>query len=208
MLVDSSSSGSFIDKHLVHKLGIPKIKLPHPKLLVNANHSMNKQIIHVMWLDICIGPVKDSVCFAIANLRKSGAFLGFDWLEHLNPIIDWRKRHATFSTEPLPCDKLLEDGDRVLWIDLEAHAAWLTVWTTIDKTKPSPLNLVPEHLHGFSDIFLKEGFNELPPHCEWDHAIELVPGAKLRDCKIYPLSPGQQCELDSFIEENLASHRI
>jgi len=42
MLVDSGSSGSLINKHLVNKLGIPKIKLPHPKLLINTNHSLNE----------------------------------------------------------------------------------------------------------------------------------------------------------------------
>ena len=67
---------------------------------------------------------------------------------------------------------------------------------------------MPSHLHEFADIFLKEGFNELPPHHEWDHAIKLVPGARLRDCKVYPLSPGQQRELDTFIEENLTSQWI
>jgi len=158
-------------------------------------------------LDICIGPVRDSVCFAIANLGKSGAFLGFNWLERLNPIIDWRKWRATFPTEPPPCDEPLEDGDRVLWIDLEARAAWSMARTTVEP-QTSLLSLVPQHLHEFSDVFLKEGFDELPPHREWDHAIELIPGAKLRDCKVYPLSPGQQCELNTFIEENLASHRI
>ena len=160
-----------------------------------------------MQLDICIGPVRDSVCFAIANLGKSGAFLGFNWLERLNPIIDWRKWRATFPTEPPPCDEPLEDGDRVLWIDLEARAAWSMARTTVEP-QTSLLSLVPQHLHEFSDVFLKEGFDELPPHREWDHAIELIPGAKLRDCKVYPLSPGQQCELNTFIEENLASHRI
>ena len=48
MLVDSSSSGSLIDKHLVHRLGIPKTKLPHLKLLINADHSMNEQVTHII----------------------------------------------------------------------------------------------------------------------------------------------------------------
>jgi len=90
MLVDSGSSGSLIDKHLVEKLGIPKIRLAHLKLLVNADHSMNNRITHIVHLDICIGPVQDLVVFAIANLRKAGAFLDFDWLECLNPVIDWK----------------------------------------------------------------------------------------------------------------------
>jgi len=99
----------------------------------------------------------------------------------------------------------VDDGDKILWIDLETCATSSKIELS---DQSSPLNWVPTHLHEFADIFLKESFDELPPHREWDHAIELVPGAKLRDCKIYPLSSGQQCELNTFIEDNLSSQRI
>jgi len=82
MLVNSGSSGSLIDKHLVKRLNIPKIKLVRPKLLVN------ERITHIVHLDLRIGLVKDTVIFVIANLGKAGAFLGFDWLERMNLIID------------------------------------------------------------------------------------------------------------------------
>jgi hypothetical protein len=42
----------------------------------------------------------------------------------------------------------------------------------------------------------------------WDHAIKLEPGAKPTNCKVYPLAPNEQAELDEFIQENLASGRI
>ena len=100
---------------------------------------------------------------------------------------------------------ILDEGDKLLWVDLEACATTLEAGGTSGN---SPLNQVPGHLHEFADIFLKEGFDELPPHREWDHAIKLVPGAKLHDCKIYLLSPDQQHELDIFIEENLTSQQI
>ena len=88
MLVNSGSSRSLIDKHLVECLGIPKIKLAHSKLLINADHSMNECITHIVHLNFCIRPVKDSAYFTITNLGKAGAFLGFDGLECLNPVID------------------------------------------------------------------------------------------------------------------------
>ena len=199
MLIDSGSSGSLIDKHLVDKLGIPKIKLAHPRLLLNADHSKNDQITHVVCLDVHIGSVKDSVVFMIANLGKAGAFFGFDRLECLNPVIDWRRRWATFP-EPTADTVSLDNGDKILWVDLETCATSSKIELS---DQSSPLNQVPTHLHKFANIFLKEGFDELPPHCKWDHAIKLVPGAKLRDCKIYPLLPGQQRELDTFIKDNL-----
>jgi len=201
MLIDSGSSRSLIDKHLVERLNILKIKLTHPKLVVNAAHSLNERITHVVCLDLCIGPVKNTILFTVANLGKADVFLGFDWLEHINPVIDWKQRCATSPNHTVDVP-VLDEGDKVLWVDLEARATSLEFRGI---SGDSPLNQVPDHLHKFANIFLKEGFDKLPPHRKWDHAIELVPGAKLQDCKVYPLSPRQQCELDTFIEENLTS---
>jgi hypothetical protein len=38
--------------------------------------------------------------------------------------------------------------------------------------------------------------------------IELIPGAKALSCKVYPLAPNEQSEMDAFIHENLSSGRI
>jgi len=48
----------------------------------------------------------------------------------------------------------------------------------------------------------------LPEHRKWDHAIELTPGAEPKSSKVYPLSPLEQEELDTFLEENLHTGRI
>ena len=48
----------------------------------------------------------------------------------------------------------------------------------------------------------------MPNPKPWDHAIELIPGEKPSNCKIYPLSPVEQKELDIFLRENLDSGRI
>jgi len=57
-------------------------------------------------------------------------------------------------------------------------------------------------------VFVKEDFDILPEHRQWDHAIELIPGSELKSLKVYPLSPVEQKELDSFLEENLHTRRI
>jgi hypothetical protein len=69
-------------------------------------------------------------------------------------------------------------------------------------------NVVPDYLHDFEDVFMEESFDALPERKKWDHAIELVPNAQTRNCKIYPLSPVEQKGLDEFIKENLASGHI
>src|SRR5688572_8133418 len=74
--------------------------------------------------------------------------------------------------------------------------------------KKSFEELVPSHYHQFKDIFSKESFDQLPERKLWDHAIELKPGSEPSRCKLYPLSPLEQAELDAFIEEHLKSGKI
>jgi len=61
---------------------------------------------------------------------------------------------------------------------------------------------------GFKSMFTKEDFNILLEHQQWDYAIELVLGLKPKSLKVYPLSPVEQKELDSFLEKNLCTRQI
>jgi len=57
-------------------------------------------------------------------------------------------------------------------------------------------------------VFAKKDFDILPEHRKWDHAIELIPGTEPKLSKVYLLSPLEQAELDTFLEENLRTRRI
>jgi len=67
---------------------------------------------------------------------------------------------------------------------------------------------LPDYTKGFELVFTKEDFDILPEHRQWDHTIELIPGSEPKSSKVYPLSPVEQKELDSFLEENLHTGRI
>ena len=60
-----------------------------------------------------------------------------------------------------------------------------------------------DYAKGFELVFVKEDFNILLEHRQWDHAIELIPGSESKSSKVYPLSPVEQKELNFFLEENL-----
>ena len=64
---------------------------------------------------------------------------------------------------------------------------------------------LPGYAKGFESVFAKKNFDILLEHRQWDHAIELVPGLEPKSLKVYPLSPVEQKELDSYLEENLHS---
>ena len=63
--------------------------------------------------------------------------------------------------------------------------------------------LIPEYLKEFTSIFFKKSFDALPETREWDHAIEMIPGSKASNCKVYLLTLSEQKELNAFLKENL-----
>jgi len=67
---------------------------------------------------------------------------------------------------------------------------------------------LPTYITEFQSVFAKEDFDILPEHHRWDHAIELIPRAEPKLSKVYPLSPLEQTELDTFLEENLCTEQI
>jgi len=67
---------------------------------------------------------------------------------------------------------------------------------------------LPDYTKGFELVFAKEDFDILPEHRQWNHAIKLIPGLEPKSSKVYPLSPVEQKELDSFLEENLCTRQI
>jgi RNase H-like domain found in reverse transcriptase/Reverse transcriptase (RNA-dependent DNA polymerase) len=125
---------------------------------------------------------------------------------------------------------VFEDGDRMFATGLNSPPEEVRATSTISQRlaeafKRNAVSARPDtdadadgnaaegildHLREFHAVFSKESFDVLPDHNlkPWDHAIELVPGEKPAGCKVYPLSPSKQKELDAFIQENLESGRI
>jgi hypothetical protein len=111
----------------------------------------------------------------------------------------------------------MEDGDQLFTMTIPCEAELIHASLDIlqylaeachkNMTKTFH-KLVPTHLHDFEDLFSKSSFDHLPDCKIWDHAIELVPDGKASNCKVYPLAPNKQAELDIFIQENLASGHI
>ena len=77
-----------------------------------------------------------------------------------------------------------------------------------DNERKHILTLIPHYLRDFEEVFAKESFDSLPEKYSWDHAIELEPGSKPSACKVYPLAPNKQVQLDTFLQENLSTGRI
>jgi len=118
------------------------------------------------------------------------------------------------------CKVEYEQGDRLFMIRIlpepavEDLRATFTISQKLaegarraSETRKGLLTL-PDCVKGFESVFAKEDFDILLKHRQWDHTIELVPGSEPKSSKVYPLSPVEQKELDSFLEENLCTGRI
>ena len=110
----------------------------------------------------------------------------------------------------------IEEGDQILATGLLPPPPMeICALSTISQrlaeafqTNTEATTSVPEYLKEFTLVFSKQTFDVLPEPKEWDHTVELIPGSKPSSCKIYPLSPTEQKELDTFLKENLETGRI
>ena len=125
---------------------------------------------------------------------------------------DFEVADADSEDKPLS----IEEGDQILVTGLfpppsmEIHALSTTSQRLAEafQTNTEARTPVPEYLKEFTSVFSKQTFEVLLEPKEWDHTVELLPGSKPSGCKVYPLSPAKQKELDVFLKENLETGRI
>ena len=120
------------------------------------------------------------------------------------------------DTDPEETAVSIEEGDRILATRLLPHPSMdIRASSTISQrlaeafqTNSEILSPILDYLKEFTSVFSKQSFDTLLEPREWDHAVELIPGSKPSGCKIYPLSPAEQKELDIFLKENLETGQI
>jgi hypothetical protein len=77
------------------------------------------------------------------------------------------------------------------------------------NSKPKDFHdIVPTSLHAYADIFSETTFNSLLERRKWDHAIELERKPLPGFCKVYLMTLMEQTEMDTFLEEVLATGHI
>ena len=236
-LLDSGCSKSSIDKFFVRKNKLKTRTIAKGIPVYNADGSINGHVNE--YVDTTLETTdsegtthREKISLQVVNLGgKHDIFIGFDWLEKHNPIINWKSRHFAFERCPATC-QIRQDGDLRSIQDYleeveltEDHGclpqgesreqyirAFQTTSTRIAAESHKDTKLeIPSHYKEFSDVFEKKEFDKLPDRRPWDHAINLKPGTeddrRLKG-KVYPMNATEQKELDAFLEENLRTGRI
>ena len=121
--------------------------------------------------------------------------------------------------EPEEAEELIKPGDCIFAIGLVPAPVEIQATSSVSQrlteafkhnseaSAPSGWPIT-EYLKEFDSVFFKESFDALPESKKWDHAVELIPGEKASNCKVYLLAPMEQKELNQFLKENLETGRI
>ncbi len=221
-LVDSGCTSSAINRAFVKKHDIPTHATAAPIPVYNADGTRNQGGSITRYAEICltVGDHTERIDLAVTELGDRQIFLGHDWLNQHNPIINWKSGKLMFARCQcrkllfvLPdadpddkWDKELEEGETILAIDFTQailirahHANDLAAKASKGKDAKTFEEMVPEWCRDFADLFEKGNFDELPKPKTWDHTIELIPNANANlDCKVYPLNHNEQAELDKI----------
>ncbi|KAF8694651.1 hypothetical protein RHS03_08150, partial [Rhizoctonia solani] len=104
------------------------------------------------------------------------------WLTQESPLIDWTLGTITFPEQAQIASE--EEAD------------------------PDPLADLPMEYQEFAKVFGKEEFKVLPPHREYNIAIDLIPNAKLSPGPIYGMTNAKSKALKQHIDEELATGKI
>ena len=163
--------------------------------------------------------------------------LGYPWFAATNAQPNWAKgtlpisinirTKGAASGKPMPPrtvagvrmttprPSFLDDGDALyVRIVRTERFAKTTVAQQLaeqasDKTIRMWDQIVPPQYHQHAQVFSETAAHRFPDSREWDHAINLKPDApSTLDCKVYPLSPGEDTTLQTFLSENLAKGYI
>ena len=86
------------------------------------------------------------------------------------------------------CTFFRQNHIREFWINATSTASQKLAEQAKANDQPKSFeDSVPSFYHSYKDVFSKESFDQLPEKKQWNHAIELKPGAEPFRSKIYPV---------------------
>lgn len=75
--------------------------------------------------------------------------------------------------------------------------------TTVESPDCAPQVDLSEEYQDLHRVFSKTQATRLPPHCDWDCAIDLLSDAALPRGHVYPLSYAETEAMETYVQESL-----
>ena len=116
-----------------------------------------------------------------------------------NSIEPLKQAFADTAMEPFLWSHSFSKYDHLA---IQAKTTASTQFVAKTALKPS-VEHIPSHFWRYAKVFSEEASHCLPVHKPWDHAIDLKPGASMKNCSIYHLTPKEADALKEYISEHL-----
>jgi hypothetical protein len=227
-LVNSGATDNFMHPVFARRMGLGLRELPNPKKIFNIDNTTNKSgmITHYLDLDVCTNGIHKEMRFLVTNIGHEEILLGYPWLatfeprfnwrstvidEHLLPIIISSINPRKPQTQPTIAMTLSEETKQsiVRQLDSEFTIRGVATDLAIQAGAEQQEAELPQEYQEFARLFSDEAADWFPPAREWDHAIDLKPGAPdALDCKVYPMTRDEDTALEKFLDKMVAKGYI
>jgi hypothetical protein len=191
-MVDSGTSGNFINKDFVEKHKIPKTKKKNKKRIkvIDGRDIADGVIEYECLVKMCINEHVEEVFLDVTSLGQHNLMLGIPWLKGHNPKIDWPTGVLDFDS-----DHCIKECVRDVPRDL-------------GSLEGGEGTQIPKEYANFQDVFEPKNADKLPPHRPFDLEIKLQPGKLPRMGHVYSWSREEEVEAKKWIDENLSKRFI
>src|SRR5882757_2411431 len=215
-LIDSGATENFLDPRIMIRLRLPTERLAQPRTIHNIDGTQNKagSIRRKCRLTIHFGQEAKEMDFFVTDLGQDRIVLGFPFLRHFNPDIDWGEGKLRTHQEvaATPCD-MWTHKLRVWKFDGKEAARNLIRKVTFAQQWAAKANEkiqrfletdVPFEYRRHKKVFSEKEAERLPPLREENMTIPLIPDAPSQlDCSIYPMTAKELDVLDKTIRTDL-----
>jgi hypothetical protein len=227
-LVDSGATDNFMHPTFAKRMGLGLQELPNPKKIFNIDNTTNKSrmITHFLDLNVCTNGIHKEMRFLITDIGHEEVLLGYPWLATFEPKFNWRSTVIDKRILPIiissinPCitrnrpviATTLTDKTKhaiIRQLELECAVRGVATELAIQAGEQQINTKLPSEYQEFKCLFSDEAADRFPPSREWDHAIDLKPGAPdALDCKVYPMTRDEDTALKKFLDEMVAKGYI
>ena len=208
-LLNSGTTGMFIDKKMAVKHGFRLQQLERPVVVRNIDRTNNsgEAITHQVEVNMYYKSHVERMRIDVCDLGKTDVILEMPWLQAHNPEINWETREVKMTRCLLLCGrntKLKEEKrrkrvKRVATLEEEKMVRWTVDdkedWgreeeVIVDHRKIE--EMVPQKFLRWRKVFGKMESERMPTKKIWDHAIDLKETFKPQKGRIYPLSKDER----------------
>jgi hypothetical protein len=227
-LVNSGAINNFMHPLFAKHMGLGLQKLPTPKKIFNIDNTSNKSgmITHYLDLNIQTNGIHKEMWFLVTDIGHEDILLGYPWLATFKPRFNWRSAVIDERILPIIISSInphiirnqpviastISDDEKwsiIRQLDSECNIRGVATDLVIQVGEQQVDAKLPKEYQDFTQLFSDEAANWFPPSREWDHAIDLKPGAPdALDCKVYPMTRDEDTALERFLDEMVAKGYI